>query len=151
MICIRYNIYQTCSISGRVHGQWEPNRVQSNQVARQDRRHERSCHHYNHQQQQQQQQYYYQHQHCVGEILFCSRITININIIINIKIVQVKSYLTGKEPRERLRELVLEEHVECGCQCTPQVGNIITIITIIHMTFTIVTINVSARHRLSPD
>ena len=34
---------------------------------------------------------------------------------------KVKSYLTGKEPRERLRELVLEEHVECGCQCDPQV------------------------------
>jgi len=33
---------------------------------------------------------------------------------------RVKSYLTGKEPRERLRELVLEEHVECGCQCDPQ-------------------------------
>merc|ERR1719397_1119688 len=33
---------------------------------------------------------------------------------------RVKSFLTGKEPRERLRELVLEEHVECGCQCTPQ-------------------------------
>ena len=36
-------------------------------------------------------------------------------------LVKVKSYLTGKEPRERLRELVLEEHVECGCQCDPQV------------------------------
>ena len=37
-------------------------------------------------------------------------------------LVKVKSYLTGKEPRERLRELVLEEHVECGCQCDPQVN-----------------------------
>merc|ERR1719228_1654602 len=34
---------------------------------------------------------------------------------------RVKSFLTGKEPRERLRELVLEEHKECGCQCTAQV------------------------------
>ena len=33
----------------------------------------------------------------------------------------MKSFLTGKEPRERLRELILEEHVECGCQCPPQV------------------------------
>ena len=78
----------------------------------------------------------------------------------------MKSYLTGKEPRERLRELVLEEHVECGCQCTPQVDTIITIITsitiitiittitiitIINMTLTIGTIDVSARHRLSPS
>jgi len=35
---------------------------------------------------------------------------------------RVKSFLTGKEPRERLRELILEEHVECGCQCPPQVA-----------------------------
>jgi len=34
----------------------------------------------------------------------------------------VKSFLTGKEPRERLREIVLEEHVECGCQCPPEVA-----------------------------
>ena len=44
---------------------------------------------------------------------------------------QVKSFLTGKEPRERLRELVLEEHVECGCQCKDQVCPNLGIIEVI--------------------
>ena len=33
----------------------------------------------------------------------------------------IRSYLTGAHhvPDEQLREVVLEEHLECGCQCDP--------------------------------
>ena len=29
----------------------------------------------------------------------------------------IRSFLTGKEPVDKRKELILDEHVECGCQC----------------------------------
>ena len=29
----------------------------------------------------------------------------------------VKSFLPGEKPRKKLKEMVLEEHLECGCEC----------------------------------
>ena len=34
----------------------------------------------------------------------------------------VSSYLTGETPREQLKELVLDDHLECGCECTPGIA-----------------------------
>ena len=31
---------------------------------------------------------------------------------------RLRAFLTGQEPREVVRELVLEQHTSCGCQCT---------------------------------
>ena len=30
----------------------------------------------------------------------------------------LRSYLTGKEPVDKVKELILDEHEECGCQCS---------------------------------
>ena len=30
----------------------------------------------------------------------------------------VSSFLTGETPREQLKELILDDHLECGCQCS---------------------------------
>ena len=30
----------------------------------------------------------------------------------------IRSFLTGKEPVDKAKELILDEHVECGCQCS---------------------------------
>ena len=33
----------------------------------------------------------------------------------------VRSFLAGAEPEEKLKEVVLEEHLECGCECSEEV------------------------------
>ena len=30
----------------------------------------------------------------------------------------VKTHLYGRDSKERLKELILDEHEECGCQCS---------------------------------
>ena len=32
----------------------------------------------------------------------------------------IRSFLTGKEPVDREKELILDEHVECGCECSQE-------------------------------
>ena len=34
----------------------------------------------------------------------------------------VKSFLAGSEPEEKYQEVVLEEHLECGCECSKEVA-----------------------------
>ena len=34
----------------------------------------------------------------------------------------VRSFLTGGEHRERLKELILDDHTECGCECDPHLS-----------------------------
>ena len=35
--------------------------------------------------------------------------------------IMVRSFLAGAEPEEKLKEVVLEEHLECGCECSKEV------------------------------
>lgn len=35
----------------------------------------------------------------------------------------VRSFLTGGKHRERLKELILDDHMECGCECDPQLSS----------------------------
>ena len=35
----------------------------------------------------------------------------------------VRSFLTGGTPKEQLKELILDDHVECGCECIPELAN----------------------------
>ena len=35
----------------------------------------------------------------------------------------IRSYLTGKEPVDKMKELILDEHVECGCQCNHKLAS----------------------------
>ena len=30
-----------------------------------------------------------------------------------------RTQLTGRDPKERIKELILDEHTECGCSCSP--------------------------------
>ena len=32
----------------------------------------------------------------------------------------IRSFLTGKDPVDKMKELILDEHEECGCQCSPE-------------------------------
>jgi len=32
----------------------------------------------------------------------------------------VRSFLTGGTPKDQLKELILDDHVECGCECSPE-------------------------------
>ena len=34
----------------------------------------------------------------------------------------MRSALTGKEPVDRVKELILDEHTECGCECSPELA-----------------------------
>ena len=34
----------------------------------------------------------------------------------------VRSFLPGAEPEEKLKGVVLEEHLECGCECSKDVA-----------------------------
>ena len=34
----------------------------------------------------------------------------------------VKSFLPGEKPRQKLKEMVLEEHLECGCECNKEMA-----------------------------
>ena len=34
----------------------------------------------------------------------------------------IRSYLTGKKPVDKVKELVLDEHVECGCECSHELA-----------------------------
>ena len=36
----------------------------------------------------------------------------------------MRSVLTGKEPVDRVKELVLDEHEECGCECSPELASL---------------------------
>ena len=36
----------------------------------------------------------------------------------------MRSVLTGKEPVDRVKELILDEHVECGCECSPELASL---------------------------
>ena len=35
----------------------------------------------------------------------------------------VSSFLTGATPKEQLKELILDDHVECGCECLPALSS----------------------------
>jgi hypothetical protein len=35
----------------------------------------------------------------------------------------VSSFLTGASPKEQLKELILDDHVECGCECIPALSS----------------------------
>ena len=35
----------------------------------------------------------------------------------------IRSFLTGKEPVDKMKELILDEHEECGCQCSPELSS----------------------------
>ena len=35
----------------------------------------------------------------------------------------VRSFLTGGTPKEQLKELILDDHVECGCECIPELAS----------------------------
>ena len=35
----------------------------------------------------------------------------------------IRSFLTGKEPVDKRKELILDEHEECGCQCSPALAS----------------------------
>ena len=35
----------------------------------------------------------------------------------------IRSFLTGKEPVNKAKELILDEHVKCGCQCNHELGS----------------------------
>ena len=34
----------------------------------------------------------------------------------------IRSFLTGKEPVDKMKELILDEHEECGCQCSQELA-----------------------------
>ena len=36
----------------------------------------------------------------------------------------MRSALTGKEPVDRVKELILDEHVEYGCECSPELASL---------------------------
>ena len=36
----------------------------------------------------------------------------------------MRSALTGKEPVDRVKELILDEHTECGCECSPELASV---------------------------
>ena len=36
----------------------------------------------------------------------------------------MRSALTGKEPVDRVKELILDEHTECGCECNPELASV---------------------------
>ena len=36
----------------------------------------------------------------------------------------MRSALTGKEPVDRVKELILDEHTECGCECSPELASL---------------------------
>ena len=35
----------------------------------------------------------------------------------------MRSFLTGGEPKEHLKELILDDHMECGCECKPELSS----------------------------
>ena len=35
----------------------------------------------------------------------------------------VRSFLTGGTPKEQLKELILDDHEECGCECVPELAS----------------------------
>ena len=45
------------------------------------------------------------------------------NSAVQVKMV-MRSVLTGKEPVDRVKELILDEHVECGCECSPELASL---------------------------
>ena len=36
----------------------------------------------------------------------------------------MRSALTGKDPVDRVKELILDEHTECGCECSPELASV---------------------------
>ena len=38
----------------------------------------------------------------------------------------MRSVLTGKKPVDRVKELILDEHEECGCDCSPEMASLCT-------------------------
>jgi hypothetical protein len=35
----------------------------------------------------------------------------------------IRLYLTGEEPVDKRKELILDEHAECGCQCSHELAS----------------------------
>ena len=54
--------------------------------------------------------------HLINAHVFISR-----KIVVSVKMM-VKAYRVGTEARERVKDLILDDHTQCGCECGEELG-----------------------------
>ena len=50
-----------------------------------------------------------------------ARVFISRKIVVSVKMM-VKAYRVGTEARERVKDLILDDHTQCGCECGEELG-----------------------------